>query len=286
MYATDTIVDPESWGVAESGLILPVSLVNKRPTAIDLFAGAGGFSLGLMQAGFEVVGAVENDPTASLTYLTNLGLYPGLEFHFVDDQDKGRMEAAIRKSAGLDDKSPKGIVSCPIAGSGYLRDHPELPGVPHFFFGDASKLTGKDILNAIGMERGELDLVCGGPPCQGFSTSGKRDIMDPRNSLIFEFARLVCELRPQSMVLENVPAVVSMVTPEGIPVVDAFCRILEEGDFGGYEALRKSLLSHPDAKAMYRGQKAGKSGQSPSAEQTNAEASKNEPHATQMEIPL
>ncbi len=56
------------------GLYLPssVSQEKRRPKAIDLFAGAGGFSLGLVQAGFHVVGAVDNDAWATMTYLTNL----------------------------------------------------------------------------------------------------------------------------------------------------------------------------------------------------------------------
>ena len=90
----------------------------------------------------------------------------------------------------------------------------------------------------------------GGPPCQGFSTAGKRQVMDPRNSLVFEFVRLVCEMQPKTMVFENVPGILDMVTPEGVPVVDQMCRLLEEGDFGPYETLRKAMLGFPDARAM------------------------------------
>lgn len=53
--------------------------------------------------------------------------------------------------------------------------------------------------------KGEIDIVFGGPPCQGFSTMGKRDIRDPRSSLVGEFVRLVNELQPKSFVMENVP---------------------------------------------------------------------------------
>lgn len=65
--------------------------------------------------------------------------------------------------------------------------------------------------------------------------------MDPRNSLVFEYARLIIEVRPKSMCMENVPGILSMMTPEGIPVVDAFCKILADGDYANYEALKKSL---------------------------------------------
>jgi DNA (cytosine-5)-methyltransferase 1 len=52
---------------------------------------------------------------------------------------------------------------------------------------------------------GEIDVVFGGPPCQGFSTMGKRLVDDKRNQLVFHFFRLVRELRPRYFVMENVP---------------------------------------------------------------------------------
>lgn len=50
-----------------------------------------------------------------------------------------------------------------------------------------------------------LDVIFGGPPCQGFSTIGKRLIDDERNQLVFHFFRIVTELRPRYFVMENVP---------------------------------------------------------------------------------
>ena len=52
---------------------------------------------------------------------------------------------------------------------------------------------------------GQVDVVFGGPPCQGFSTMGKRLVDDPRNQLVFHFFRLVRDLRPRYFVMENVP---------------------------------------------------------------------------------
>ena len=64
-------------------------------------------------------------------------------------------------------------------------------------------LSGSRIRELVGLH--EIDLVFGGPPCQGFSTMGKRDSGDPRNSLVGEFVRIVKELRPRGFVMENVP---------------------------------------------------------------------------------
>lgn len=52
-----------------------------------------------------------------------------------------------------------------------------------------------------------VDIVAGGPPCQGFSSAGKQDDNDPRNKLIYEFVRVVDELSPTCFVFENVPAI-------------------------------------------------------------------------------
>jgi DNA (cytosine-5)-methyltransferase 1 len=69
---------------------------------------------------------------------------------------------------------------------------------------DISGLTGSQIRNSCGLKAERIDVVFGGPPCQGFSTIGKRNMADPRNELIFQFARIVAELKPRYFVLENV----------------------------------------------------------------------------------
>ncbi|MGK7946047.1 MAG: DNA cytosine methyltransferase [Microcystaceae cyanobacterium] len=55
----------------------------------------------------------------------------------------------------------------------------------------------------------EIDLIAGGPPCQGFSQIGKRQLDDPRNSLIFEYLRIVKDLQPKYFIFENVPGMTS-----------------------------------------------------------------------------
>lgn len=127
----------------------------------------------------------------------------------------------------------------------------------HFYLGDVRALTGARVLEDLGGR--EVGVVFGGPPCQGFSiANGQRDVHDPRNSLVFEFARLVLEIRPKAMVMENVPGIVNMVTPEGIPVIDALARVLEDGEFGTYDALRKSLLTSAGCGGAVRGKARGK----------------------------
>ena len=56
----------------------------------------------------------------------------------------------------------------------------------------------------------KIDVVYGGPPCQGFSQIGPRDPDDPRNRLYEEFVRVVGLLRPRAFVMENVPNMVAM----------------------------------------------------------------------------
>lgn len=245
-----------------SGLIVPEHVAEAyargfiRPKAIDFFAGCGGMSLGIIQGGFEVLAAVENDPVAALTYMVNLGAHP-CQFHPVDDKDLAGLEKALNRE--IEGSRRKGLVTHPVSGSGWIKSQPpSTPGVKHFFLGDVRKLTGRDILKPLGIEPGELDLICGGPPCQGFSRAGKQNVMDPRNSLVFDFARLICEIRPKSIVMENVPGIINMITPEGLPVIDQFCRILEDGQWGGLNGLLKCLEAQTGRVGLLRNKRASK----------------------------
>jgi DNA (cytosine-5)-methyltransferase 1 len=64
-------------------------------------------------------------------------------------------------------------------------------------------VDGSSVLNAL-QQHGPFDVVVGGPPCQGFSTSGKRALDDPRNSLVLEFLRAVEITKPSAFLMENV----------------------------------------------------------------------------------
>jgi DNA (cytosine-5)-methyltransferase 1 len=243
------------------GLWLPPPRRRTLPVGLDLFAGAGGFSLGFHQAGFHVAAACEQDEWAALTYLTNLAR-PGVQIHFLGGEpDEERFLRALRRQWGLKvhhGPQPRDLtdedldrlaeeLSDPthltgLAGTGWIASEPaEAPGCEHFYLGDVKLLTGGRVMADLGLAPGELDAVFGGPPCQGFSTAGKRDVMDPRNSLVFEFTRLVRETMPRTFVMENVPAMASMVTGEGIPVVDALALDLERGGWGTLGAIKNML---------------------------------------------
>lgn len=277
--------DGEGWDRSRSGLLLPPTTsarwkYGERPIAIDLFAGCGGFSLGFIQAGFRVVAALEWDSAASITYTHNLATYP-MEWHFITPADRERLEtyleknyelpeacwpgthnkAAKKRLKGRQKKAKLGVM--PLAGHAWIKET-DHPGVPHFFFGDASKISGNEILDALELKPGEVDAVMGGPPCQGFSTAGKREVMDPRNSLVFEFARIVTEIQPKTFVMENVPAMATMKTPQGTLVLDELARIFEDaGGWGRREAIRNMLLATSGAGVAYgdspRGRRAGRS---------------------------
>lgn len=126
----------------------------KKLKAIDLFCGCGGLTLGMKQAGFEVIGAVDNDHLAVETYKAN---------------------------------------------------HEDV----EVWEEDITTLTVGEVKKRLNLKEGELDLLAGCPPCQGFSTmrtlNGGKRIRDGRNKLIEDFQRFVEELLPKAVMMENVP---------------------------------------------------------------------------------
>lgn len=114
-------------------------------TFVDLFCGAGGLSLGLRNAGWKPLLALDCWDDALATYARN------------------------------------------------FDDHPALNR-------DVSTISAQELRELVP----SCDWVVGGPPCQGFSTVGRRKREDPRNKLVFEFARIVEILRPSNFLIENV----------------------------------------------------------------------------------
>lgn len=116
-------------------------------SCVESFAGAGGMSLGLIDAGFDVRLAFDVDRWAVETYRKNIG--------------------------------------------GHVREN------------DIREISGKKLLHEIGVT--ELDLLSGGPPCQGFSKQKRgAHLGDDRNDLVREYARLIAEVRPRAFLFENV----------------------------------------------------------------------------------
>jgi DNA (cytosine-5)-methyltransferase 1 len=129
--------------------------VGPEPTAIDLFAGAGGLTRGLIQAGFRVLGAIEQDPLAVESYRGNF------------------------KQVRLWDT-------------------------------DIREVHITEIRRVLTLKRGELDLLAGCPPCEGFSTmrtlNGAVTPSEPMNDLVLQFVRFIRGLLPRMVMIENVPA--------------------------------------------------------------------------------
>ncbi|MCA9741408.1 DNA cytosine methyltransferase [candidate division KSB1 bacterium] len=82
-----------------------------------------------------------------------------------------------------------------------------FPDVP-VFHGDIAKLSVEECLEMAGIQKGELDVLDSSPPCQGYSTAGKRAFTDARNTLFTEFVRLLRGLQPKVFVMENVSGLV------------------------------------------------------------------------------
>lgn len=178
-----------------------------RLNFIDLFAGCGGFSLGLFEAGWRGLFAVERDEMAFRSLATN--------FMRVNTRHRFRWPAGIPRT-------PLDIVEL-------LQNK-------------------RGVLESLS-QRG-IDLVCGGPPCQGFSFSGRRRRNDPRNRLIDAYAEFIRLIGPRFLLVENVPGILvphgamarRAKNPSGIgrPAVSYAQRLQDfvgasDGPGGGYE---------------------------------------------------
>lgn len=73
---------------------------------------------------------------------------------------------------------------------------------------DITQLSGKKIMDFCKIQKGDLDILDGSPPCQGFSTAGKRQVCDDRNDLVNHYIRLIREIKPKVFVMENVSGMI------------------------------------------------------------------------------
>lgn len=109
-----------------------------------------------------------------------------------------------------------------------------FPDVP-VYHGDICKLTIEQVLEMTGLKPDELDVLDGSPPCQGFSTAGKRDMNDDRNQLFREYVRLLRGLKPKVFVMENVSGMVKG------KMKLIFAEILRELKASGYKVSARLL---------------------------------------------
>lgn len=148
--------------------------------AIDLFAGAGGFSLAAFKAGIDVQAAIELDRLASETYYNNL---------------VGKHGAKTQ-----------------------------------VFSQDINDVDIDSLMKFQGINQGELDLLLGGPPCQGFSSHRINDAGkdDPRNALLIRYFDFVKKLRPKVFLVENVPG---LLWPRHADYLNKFIALTTEHDY-------------------------------------------------------
>lgn len=135
--------------------------------AVDLFCGAGGMSEGILQAGFHILFSSDISEDVEKTYVhrhEQLGLIQGKNTYF--------HRGDIRELNGE-----------------MIRSH----------------IQELELFNPLSQDSlPSIDVVFGGPPCQGFSRAGRRSPDDPRNLLFKEYLRVISELTPKYVVMENV----------------------------------------------------------------------------------
>ena len=85
---------------------------------------------------------------------------------------------------------------------------------------DLTKLPPEEFNLLYNKQNLTVDLITGGPPCQGFSIAGKRDIKDPRNSLFMEYVKYLNYFKPKAFIMENVIGILSMKTEQNEKCID------------------------------------------------------------------
>ncbi len=105
------------------------------------------------------------------------------------------------------------------------------------FVRDIYKVSKASIEEDLGHELGEIDVVIGGPPCQGFSVQRRGEDIDPRNQLVLEYVRLLKDIKPKFFIMENVGGILSV---RGQPFVKA---LFEDMGAAGYSIQQKKLTA-------------------------------------------
>jgi DNA (cytosine-5)-methyltransferase 1 len=167
---------------------------HRPPSFIDLFSGCGGLSLGFRWAGLFPLFSVERSEMAGETYYHNL-------IQRIPDDDPDYWK---RYCENNEDKVERQLRS-------------------GLFIGPIEDLVDKNegMLEAIVNEKtnGGVDIIAGGPPCQGFSCAGRRNAHDKRNMMPWHFLKIVSKLKPRAVVLENVGGFRHRFQRDGEPAV-------------------------------------------------------------------
>lgn len=100
---------------------------------------------------------------------------------------------------------------------------------------DLRHMSGDDLIEKAGLPNLNVDLVFGGPPCQGFSLGGKRSLDDERNLLVYDFVRLIRQIQPKYFVMENVRG---LLVGHARLVVTSFCRRARRAGYQVIEPVR------------------------------------------------
>ena len=94
----------------------------------------------------------------------------------------------------------------PDMAKAYELNHPTVK----MYCKDIKDFSITDLKTDFNIKKGDIDLIIGGPPCQAYSTVGKRLIDDPRGKLFQEYYRLLKEINPKVFLFENVKGLLSM----------------------------------------------------------------------------
>lgn len=124
----------------------------------------------------------------------------------------------------------------PVFSETFIKNNPETK----MFTGDIRNVSVEEFRKQCGINGEKVDVIVGGPPCQGFSIAGRRDPKDPRNSLFMEFIRFVDGFRPKFFVMENVTGILSMKTASEEHVKDI---IIHEFEKIGYNVNAKKVIA-------------------------------------------
>lgn len=180
-------------------------------TFADFFAGAGGYSLGFIEAGMKCVSAIEMDFAAASTYWNNL-CYTGWSHFWLDGSDKKAMEKVRKRWENQNTSNwlfPNGIPD------NWLQVPEPMPCL-NLFMMDIMKMEPEEWMKMVGVRPGEIAVFIGGPPCQGFSNINvSRNMFDERNQLPLRMIYFAKICRPAYVLIENVPGLISLGRKKG-----------------------------------------------------------------------